>query len=237
MNLFTLVLFVCFFVFLFCLYLLCRDDFVFLRKDVSTEKVFNVAIAVILFSILLSRILYVVINPSPNFLNPLVFLLFPYFPGLTLTGGVVGGALVSFFLYKKHKIPAGRMFDFLSFSLLAAFPIGFLGFILSAEGRANYIVFTSLGIVYGALFVVFLKFLLPLLLKGKLREGTVGLIFLISFSAISLVENFIGSLGRAFYFTIEDFILIFVLIVSLVFLIKQEGVLTRVKKYWEAKKT
>ena len=231
------VIFVCFFVYLFCLYLLSNDDFIFLRKDVSVEKVFNVTLLVCLVSILFSRILYVAMNPNANFLNPLVFLLLPYFPGLSLTGAVVGGAIVSFLLSKKHKIPEGRFFDFLAFSLLASLPIGFLGFIVLGEDKTNYIKFIGLAIVYALLFIVFLKLFLPLLLKGKFKDGTVGFLFLIFFSVISLINNLIARKGSIFQFDIEAFILISVFIVSLVLLIRQEKLLGKVEKYWETRKT
>lgn len=236
MIFFAFTIFACFFVFLFCLYLLSKDDFVFLRKDVTTEKIFNVAITVSIVSVLFSRILYVAINPKLEFLNPLVFLAFPYFPGFSLTGAVVGGAIISFFLSKKYKIPVGRFFDFLAFSFCASLPIGFLGLFFLLEDKFRKIMFIGLALVYALLFVVFLKFLLPLLLKGKVKEGSIGFLFLSFFSVMSLISNFVER-GRPFYFNIEDFILIFTLVASAVLLIKQEKVLERVKKYWETRNT
>lgn len=124
MQFLILVLLFCFFIFLFALYLLTRDDFVFIRKDVSLEKVFNMAFTTFAASILGARILYVILNPSSNFFNPLVFLLFPYFPGLSLVGGVGGGVLFLVFLCKYQKLPMGRLLDFFSISFLSALPMG-----------------------------------------------------------------------------------------------------------------
>lgn len=236
MQFYILVLVVCFLIFLFCLYLLAHDDFVLLRKDVSTEKVFNVAFLLAIFSLISGRVFFIVLNPSSNFLNPLVFLAFPYFPGLSLTGAVVGGAIISFFLSKKYKIPAGRFFDFSSFSFCASLPIGFLGSLFILGDKGNYIRIITIGPAYGLLFIIFLKFFMPLLLKGKIKEGTVGFLFLSFFSVISVINNFVER-GRPFYFNIEDFVLIFTLLLSLAFVIKQEKISEKVKKYWEAKKS
>lgn len=236
MQFFIFVLLVCFLIFLFCLYLLANDDFVLLRKDVSLERVFNIAFLVAIFSLISSRVLFIVLNPSSNFLNPLVFFLFPYFPGLTLTGGLVGGIIAFFILVKRGKSPTARLFDFFSISFLCPMALGFLGYFLLSKSKFFSFHYISLIVVYLALFVVFLKILLPRLLNGQLKEGTIGIIFLISFSAISVLENFIGRIGKTFSFSIEDFILLFLFIVSLVFLVIQEKILEKVKKYWETRK-
>lgn len=236
MQFFIFVLLICFLIFLFCLYLLANDDFVLLRKDISIERVFNIAFLVAMCSLIGARVLFIVLNPSSNFLNPLVFFLFPYFPGLSLTGGVIGGLIVFLILtYKDSKIPKARLFDFFSISLLSTFALGFLGYFLLSKSQLLSAHAISTIILYSILFIVFIKLLLPKLIAGDLKEGTVGLIFLICFSVVSMLENFIIRLGKTFRFTIEDFVLIFVFIVSLVFLIIQEKLLTKVKKYWEAK--
>lgn len=232
MQFFILVLVTCFLIFLFCLYLLANDDFVLLRKDVSTEKVFNIAFLVAIFSLISSRVLFIVLNPSSNFLNPLVFFLFPYFPGLTLTGGAIGGIIAFFILAKRGKFPTARLFDFFSISFLSPMALGFLGYFLLSKSK--FFSFHDIGliVVYLALFVVFLKILLPRLLNGQLKEGTIGIIFLICFSIISLVENLVGRVGKnIFNLGVEDIILFLVLFVSLVFLFRQEKLLAKIKKF------
>lgn len=187
------------------------------------------------FSLLGARIFYILLNPSSNYFNPLVFLIFPYFPGLSLTGGIIGAFVCLFALAKKDaKIPIGRVLDFFSISFLSVLPFGLAGYFLL--GKSKILDFNEVAI-YVVLFIVFLKFLLPKLLSGQFREGTISLIFLISFSVTSMLENFIDRIGKAFYFNIEDFVLIFTLLVALAFIMKQEKVLEKVKKYWEAKKT
>ena len=135
MEFFIFILLICLLIFLGSLYLLANDDFVLLRHDVSMERVFDMGLVMSILSLLGARILYVVLNPSASFLNPLVFIMFPYFPGLSLTGALVG-ALFAFFLFyaKDAKAPRGRLLDFFSISFLATLPPGFLGFLLLSLG-------------------------------------------------------------------------------------------------------
>jgi len=230
MDFFIFVLFVCFFIFLFCLHFLSRDDFVLLRRDISIERVFNIAFIVGALSLFSSRILYVALNPSEKFLNPLVFFLIPYYSGLSLIGGVVGGFLTLLLLSRLKKMPEGRFLDFFSISTLSAMPIGFLGLLL-LRGKNFSLVFVVLALIYFALFVLFIKVLLPRLLEGKFKDGTIGFIFLISFCIISLIENAIDrGVKNLFNPRIEDFVLLLIFFVSLVFLFRQEKLLTKVKR-------
>lgn len=240
MQFFIVILLICLFVFLYCVYLLAHDDFIFLRRDVTMERIFNIIFLGSLCSLFLARLFYGLFTlhqsgagfTAKNILaNPFVFLLFPYFPGLSMLGGVLGaGVFLGFLARRKNHLPLGRMSDFFSIAFLVTLPIGILGYFMFSEDSFPAIKAGSLVVVYLILFVIFLRFLLPQLLNGKFKEGTITFIFLICFSIASLVEKFIGSIGKAFTFTIEDFILIVMLIASSVLLIKHENLLTKFKK-------
>lgn len=230
MHFFIFVLLICFFIFLFFLYFLAHDDFVLLRKDVSTEKVFNIAFIVAIAAIIGARILYIVLNPSAKFLNPLGFFLFPYYQGLSLTGGLIGGIIAFFALTQKEKMPTLRLFDFFSIAFLIPVSVGYLGNFLLSKGKIFSVHNISLVVIYFALFIVFIKFLLPRLLSGNFKDGTIGFLFLISFSFVSLIENFVDRVGGKFYLNIEDFILLFILVASIAFLIRQEKLIAKIRK-------
>jgi len=234
MEFFILVLLVCLLIFLASLFLLAGDDLVFLRRDISMERVFDMGLVMAILSLLGARILYVMLNPSSGFLNPLVFIMFPYFPGLSLTGALVGGLFAFFLFYAKDaKAPKGRLLDFFSISFLATLPPGFLGFLLLSLGdkEAKHFHIIGLIVVFIILLIVILKFSLPALLSGKLKDGTIGVIFLISFSIISLIENAIDRGGKNLLSGgIEDVALLLIFFVSLVFLFRQEKLISRIKK-------
>ena len=229
MQFFILVILICLFVFLYCVYLLANDDFIFLRKDVTMERLFNTIFLGGLISLFVSRLFYG-FHAKSILANPFVFLLFPYFPGLSLVGGVLGAGAAFLFMAtrKKNTLPLGRMSDFFSIAFLVTLPVGFIGyFIFSEDGDVVRV--GSLVITYLILFIIFLRFLLPSLLNGKLKEGTITLIFLICFSIISLASHAFPKISVLDYFkNFENLILMAVLIASLVFLVKQENLLLRI---------
>src|SRR5438270_6523068 len=118
MQFIVLIILFCFFIALFCIYLLSRDDFILLRKNITLEQVFNYAFVSLAVGILSARIVYVLLHPSLRYLNPLVFLIFPYFPGLSTIGGVIGVMIFLLAVSRKKKIPKGRLYDIFSLSFL-----------------------------------------------------------------------------------------------------------------------
>jgi hypothetical protein len=220
MNFFIVVLFACLFIFLYVLYFLSHDDFVILRNDVSMEKIFNTAFIFSAVSLFSSRLIYVIGDPQEVFFSPLGFLLFPYFPGLSLAGGILGGfAFLIVYLILKG-FPVGRILDFFAVGFLVASPIGFLGYILLSGGNITYNAIISL-LLNILLLGAFLKFLLPISLSGKLKDGSLGILFLISFSGIFFTINLI--LNNGFIFSLDNFILLGISIALTIPLLRQEG--------------
>lgn len=190
MQFFILVLIVCLFVFLYCMYLLGNDDFIFLRRDLSMERIFNYIFLGSLVCLFFSRLFFGLFNGNYIFSNVLAFLMIPYFPGLSLLGAVVGAGVVFIYLGLKHKdIPLERLADFSSIAFLITLPIGFLGYLMFAKKGPEFIETTALIVTYLILFVIFLRFFLPRLLNGKIKEGTITFLFLFLFSIITLLAN------------------------------------------------
>lgn len=222
MNFLFLVLIFCFFVFLYVLYTLSHDDFVVLRSNASVDKIFNVAFLSAILSLLTARFFYVFLNPKPLFLNPLGFLLFPYFPGLSLMGALVGGFLVSFFLLKNSNFPVGRILDFFSISFLVSFPFGFLGaFILSQEKISAPFYFSM--VLYLLVLFIFLKFILPSSLKSRLKDGSLSLLFVIIFSVVYIFSNLMFEISL----TYENILAIITVLVFSGILVKKENLIER----------
>ncbi|MBP9719006.1 MAG: prolipoprotein diacylglyceryl transferase [Candidatus Levybacteria bacterium] len=204
MQYFIFLLLVCFIIFLFTLFVLCRDDFVLFKKNVDMEKVFNVAFLVGLVGLFFSRVVYVILFFKPLFLHPLVFFLFPYFPGLSLPGGLLGGSLALLFFLKGKKYPEGRLFDFFILSATIAIIIGeiVMSIVLYVGTKQLAIAYIVDAVV---LFLIFL-FTFRVFKKHTLKEGGVGLFlmmlmsllyigtaFLQKFSDVSLLYKEIGT--------------------------------------------
>lgn len=226
MQFFILVLIICLFVFLYCVYLLANDDFIFLRRDLTMEKLFNIIFVGSLSCLFFARLFYGLFYSGEIFANPLVFLLFPYFPGLSLLGGVAGAGAVFLYLAfrSKEDFPFGRLADFFSIAFLITLPIGFLGYLMFAAEGINFEKIVGVILAYLILFIIFLRVLLPRLLNGKIQEGIISILFLICFSLINLASNaFPKIIFPDFFRNSENIIFIFIIIGSIFFLLKSKN--------------
>lgn len=221
MQFFIFVLIGALILFLFRLYHLGNDDYVLAKKNITLDEVFNAAIFCSLVSLLFSRIFFVFMNPEPVFLNPLGFLLFPYFPGLSLTGALIGGILALFFYCRKRKIPRARVFDFFSMSFIFVLPFGFIGyFILSQDFTTGNIV---KFILYCLILVASNIYLYPKASTLEIKDGTISALFLVFFSLISLLAGAVDHPGISYFISHrENFILLLILIFSIGVILKQE---------------
>lgn len=221
MHLLIIILAVSLIVFLFCLHVLAKEDLIFVRKNITMEILFNVAFFTIGVGLLSARLVYVIEHFSLGFLNPLVFFLFPYFPGLSLAGGV-GGAMLFTLIYKAKKYPIGRIFDFFSMAFLAALPVGFFGqgLLMGMRDRFSGI---FMPIIFLITLIFFVKVLLPLNTRGELEDGSLGFLSVIVFSLTTLIslgvraKNIVG-----FILQVDVVILIILLISSFLMLLMNE---------------
>lgn len=228
MQFFFIILIICLVLFLYRLYYLANDDFVLAKKNIDLEDVFNSSIIISIISLISARLFYVIAYPKDVFLSILGFILFPYFPGLSLVGGVLGGAIALYIYGKYKKFPLGRVFDFFSLSFLFILPVGLIGFfILSGD-------FTIGGLIklifFTAALVVANIYLYPKASAFEIKDGTISILFLIFFSLTLLLTNAIDNPGiNSFINRKENFVLIFMLILGVVFLVKQE-IIERIPK-------
>lgn len=221
MQLFIIVLLISFVVFLFGLHILAKEDLIFVRKNVTIEALFNVAFYTAILGLLSARIVYVILHPSFGFLNPLVFFLFPYFPGLSLVGGIVGG-IIFLLLYKRKKYPTSRIFDFFSMAFLGALPFGFFGHHL-LSGLKDIFSGIFLPVIFFMTLLFFVKILVPLNLRGEIKDGSLGYLFLVVFSFTTLLAAFVRTTaGFSVFLQIDNILLLILFLTSLTLLILQE---------------
>ena len=231
MNFFIIFLFLGLFTALFSVYYLSRDDLILLRKDVTTEQIFNLTFTVFLVGLFFGRLAYGLLYSTKIFSNPLIFFLFPYFPGLLLLGGIIGGLIFLLLISKSKNLPAGRIFDIFSISILSCLSLGYFGFFWLSGQNLLSIKPIFLIIIYIILFYVFIKYIHQYLLKGILKDGSGGLLFLISFSAISLIVNIVDKFkSNPFLGKPENPILFVIFIFSATAFIKQEELIKFLRK-------
>lgn len=221
MQFFIFVLLICIVLYLYRIYHLAIDDSFLVKKNISVEDVFNAVFVTAFISLIVSRIFFVFMNPSQVFLNPLGFILFPYFPGLSMTGAVVGGIISIYLFCRRKKISMGRIFDFFSISFIFVIPFGFLGYFLLSQ---NFSLGTNVKFVLYCLILIASNiYLYPKARSLEIKDGTTGALFLAFFSLISLLSMAIDNPGVNYFINHkENFILLGILIVSIITIIKQE---------------
>lgn len=223
MEFYIIFLVISLIVFSYSLYLLGREDVIFIRKNVTLEQLFNIFFVTLVVGLFVSRIFFAFIHPSWDFLNPVNFFSLFHRPGMSVIGGVIGGSLFIVYFSKLRHLPLGRIFDFFALSFFASLPIAVFGsFFLSNSLRFTESIF--LPILYFFLFIFLLKVIFPKFLQGSLKSGSIGLLVLLLFSLIwvltSMVKNKTGVIG---FVTIEDVFASITFLVCLVLLVRQEG--------------
>jgi prolipoprotein diacylglyceryltransferase len=151
-----------------------------------------------------------------------VFLLFPYFPGLSLPGGIIGGILFVMLHNKRKKIPAGRILDFFALSFLTALPVGLLGSQLLI-GMQDLFVGVLLPVIFLSTVFFSAKVLLPLNVRGELKDGSMGSLIVIILSSTLLIASLTHEhFELSFYKQFDNLLLLVLLIASLIVLLRQE---------------
>lgn len=234
MNFLILILFLCFFIFLYVVYFLSHDDFVILRADVQMEKIFNAAFLFGFSALFFSRIIYVVSNPEPIFFSLLGFILFPYFPGLSLMGGILGGFGFSYIYFKSRFLPLGRLMDFFSMAFVSSFPVGLIGALVLSQQNLSWS-FTA-PIIFSLIYLfIFIRFVLPFTLNSKLKDGTLCLIFFSSFPLLNIAIRTITANMR-FILDLESVLSFSLFIASFAILLKQEKLVELAAEKWKNRK-
>lgn len=221
MSFFFIILIFCLILFLFRLYHVANDDYVLIKKNISLDEIFNCAFFYAIVSLLFARIFYVVFNPSPVLLSPLGFLVFPYYPGLSLIGGFIGGTIALILYGRWKKFPMGRVFDFFTVSFTFILPFGLMGYLLLSQdftvgGLVKLIIFTIIALAANL-------YLYPKANSLEIKDGSISFLFLIFFSLTMLLTNAIDHSGiNNFIMRKENFIFLALLIIGIVLLVRQE---------------
>lgn len=215
---------------LFCLYHLGREDFVLMRRNVSLEDLFNLAFIVFFSGLFFSRLFYVILNFAPGFLNPLVFFLVPYFPGMSFIGGLIGGLVALIYFSRRKKWPTKRIFDLMALSFLAGLPLGFVGS-LFVTGDLSYFLHFFLPVLFFLVFLIMYFLIYPKLIRREIKPAMLGTSTIIVISFVILLVSVIFHLdSNEFPIQIKDIPPLVLFVSALVYFIKQDLFVIKVKK-------
>jgi prolipoprotein diacylglyceryltransferase len=224
-----IILVFCLLVFFFCLYRLGKDDYVFIRKNISMEDLFDIGFLGLLAGIFFARLLFVIFYPIENG-NIFMQFFSPRIGTLSLTGVLVGAWIWTYLLGKYKKYPLARIFDFLCLAFSIVLPFGYVGNILFLK-KSEFLLNGVLGVIYLILAVLLGKILYPRLMSARLREGTLSTIFLFCFSIITFASSFFTkSPGKSSLFAPVDFFLVGICLLSAILFFRQERKGNKAKK-------
>ena len=221
MSFLFIVLLICFFIFLYVLYYLVKDDFVIARKDIAIDKIFNIAFLSSIAALFFARLFYVFFNPSIGFLNPLIFIAFPYVPGLSLFGAIIGGSLFLYIYASYRKMPPGKLLDLFTISFISVFPIGYLINFLILFGKTDLfynLIATSSFII----FILFAKIIYPFSERGEVEDGSISLMYISVFSFVYFIIKLFLNVKTFSFLDFENIVILLLVFVPLVLLINQE---------------
>lgn len=212
--------------FLYSLYKLVKDDYVFIRKGVTQEQAFDIAFISLWISLFFSRLfdMFFAFQPDKN-----IFLQFFSLPngGFSVVGAIIGGIIALYIISKYKKLPLGRISDFFTLSILCALPLGYLGAALFVNRESLLYTFLN-AVLFCLLLIFFFQFLKPKLMSRTLKEGVISILFLIFFSVITLLSNLLASLPniQGFLLSPVTFTTITLLFFSIFLYFKEQQPLT-----------
>lgn len=222
-NMFFLILFFCLFIFLYVIYLLSKDDYVFMRKSIAIEQVFNITFISILCGLFFARLHFVFLHPSWKYLQPLVFIVFFYFPGLSLTGEILGFMLLAFLLAKRTKIPMGKVFDIFALAFSISYSVGLLSLsIMQLIISRRIDIFSVITAIIFLLIFIALRYVYS---KQISNNGLIANSILLIYTIVAIATNILTLHYKnlSFFFRDNILLLIFSLICFIV-LIKHTNI-------------
>jgi hypothetical protein len=223
-----LVLIICLFIFLFSIYVLGKDDYLFIRKNFSLEHLFDYVFIGLFAGVIFARFLWVFFRSKIE-KNFLPHLFSPIDAGITLAAIVIGSMLILYLISKYRKLPTWRLCDFFSLAFLSSFSFGYLASSLFVK-KSEIFYYLIPAMCYLGICVFFWKVLYLRLISGKLRDGSLSSLFLQVFSLISLVLLFVYQFLNSSLLIDAAYIFLFIIFWgSFIFLLRNEKHFKKVK--------
>ncbi len=197
----TLIVIPSFFIFLYTIYKLVKDDHVFFRRNIKLEQFFDYTFIVTVISWIFLQIIYV---DRKEYITYVILI----------------SAILLLTIAKYKRIPLGRFFDFFTISFLSAIPLWYLllGFLVNSTEK--FIYFLS-SILYFLMAIFFMKVLYPKVMSRTFKEGSISVLFLMMYSFFSLlVSVFHIFFNKVNIFSVGNIIIVLMLFASMPLLLK-----------------
>lgn len=166
---------------LFILYMLSKNDFVFLRKNISLESVFNTVLFCGGSALIFGRLFSLIDSARAFIWDPFILLHVVKVPGFSFFGAIGGGVLVVSVLVKEKEALL-RMYDIFIISFL---PVLFFGSLLQIRVMSHWVFFLLLTVLFSFLFA----FVVRVHRNYMVKDGSILLAVLIAFSFLEVVSG------------------------------------------------
>lgn len=204
-----------FILFLFILFVLSKNDFMLLRKNISQVDLFNRSLLLVAGSIIFGRMFYILDKNMLSSFNPLKFLNFIEQPGVSLIGSFLGIFALSFLAYKDKKV-IPKILDITFLSLTPFFVL-------------NIFYIANLSVIFKAIVCSIVIGLFGFLLKFhkdySLKDGSIFAVISIAICLTFFASELISKSNNLLSFSLLQLVSLICIIVSLGYLIKNEDVL------------
>lgn len=203
MEFFVISVCICFLFFLFFLYRLGKEDFILIRKNIALEQLFDITLVTTVIGLFLARLLYVAFHFNTTYINPLKFLVVPYFPGLIFPAVIVGGYGYIWYLSQLRRLPSGRLIDFYAIAIAAVLPfLSLAQLFLPGTHLFLQLIFAAF---YLLIFLLFRFLLFPRVGRGEIKDGTLGFLYIgVLSTSYFLQDAFLHSKGFFSFLQLED---------------------------------
>lgn len=213
MSLYLYVLIpVCFLISLFLLFIISKNDFTLLRKNISQNELFNKFFLLTLSALIGGRAFFIIAYHLFDLFHPIRFLHFGLYPGFSTQGASLGILTLIFFLFRDKKV-IPRILDIVYLSL---FPY----FLLSIFYQVN-----NLLLIKIVLFFLMLGVLITLFILNKnysVKEGSTFAIILIISSLTFFIFDYYTKSRIIFFISLSQIIGILIIGGSLIYLMINE---------------
>jgi hypothetical protein len=149
------------------------------------------------------------------------FLAIPYFPGLSLVGGMLGAEIFIFLYGSFRKLPIGKVLDLFTLSFMTTLPLGLIINFIINLGKVSFL--SNLVFVFSIfILLLFAKIIYPFSNKGEIKDGSLGLIFGAIFSFLYFMVKLFLNLKGFSFLSLDNILILALLFSSLILLVNQE---------------
>lgn len=199
----------------FILYIISKNDFLFLRKNITLHNMFDTMVLSLMGFFITARLLYVFGGLHAELFSLIATFHVLRYPGMLYIGGLIGFGIILLLRFYKRKILL-HIIDVYSLSL---YPL-FLFALFNSPWQGNFLYFNLFVFLLSLLFFIFALYSQR---NVTLKDGSITLLFVCLVSVFTIVNEFAEGSRFVFMFSIPQILSIIIFVLSAIFLLVHES--------------